>query len=86
MIIHAMVYGKLFDYLTDEEREWLKEYTRAHLRQIERLKGYRFTGTLFVKWKTDKKGKANGTGLSTFRSGTHIENLVAVQFAGSRFY
>ena len=26
---HAMVYGKLFDYLTDEEREWLKEYTRA---------------------------------------------------------
>lgn len=26
---HAMVYGKLFDYLTDEERDWLKEYTRA---------------------------------------------------------
>ena len=26
---HAMVYGKLFDYLTAEEREWLKEYTRS---------------------------------------------------------
>ncbi len=26
---HAMVYGKLFPYLTDGEREWLKEYTRA---------------------------------------------------------
>ncbi|MDD3194057.1 MAG: aminopeptidase P family protein [Oscillospiraceae bacterium] len=26
---HAMVYGKLFDYLTDEERAWLKEYTRS---------------------------------------------------------
>ncbi len=26
---HAMVYGKLFQYLTDEEREWLKYYTRS---------------------------------------------------------
>lgn len=26
---HAMVYGKLFQYLTDEERDWLKEYTRS---------------------------------------------------------
>lgn len=26
---HAMVYGKLFPYLTDDEREWLKEYTRS---------------------------------------------------------
>ena len=25
----AMVYGKLFPYLTDDEREWLKEYTRS---------------------------------------------------------
>ena len=26
---HAMVYGKLFPYLNDDEREWLKEYTRS---------------------------------------------------------
>ncbi len=26
---HAMVYGLLFNYLTEEERDWLKEYTRS---------------------------------------------------------